>query len=51
MGNYEQLIRPASAFWSLSDGRTMAEKIIFYRNWKPQVNESTGLLGFYPAAR
>jgi len=38
MGDYEQLIRPASAFWRLRDGLTMAEKIILYRNWKYQVN-------------
>jgi len=48
MGDYQQLIRPASAFWSLPDGLTMAEKIMFYRNWKSQVNESTGL--YRPAA-
>jgi len=37
MGDYEQLVRPASAFWRLRDGLTMAEKIILYRNWKFQV--------------
>jgi len=37
MGDYEQLIRPASAFWRLRDGLTMAEKIMLYRNWKCQV--------------
>jgi len=36
MGDYQQLIRPASAFWRLSDGLTMAEKVIFYRNWNNQ---------------
>jgi len=39
MGDYQQLIRPATAFWRLPDGLTMAEKIIFYRNWKRQVDE------------
>jgi len=41
MGDYEQLIRPASAFWGLSDGLTMAEKIMMYRNWKHQVKTFT----------
>jgi len=39
MGDYEQLIRPASAFWRLPDGLTIADKIILYRNWKHQVNK------------
>lgn len=43
MGDYELRIRPASAFWCLPDGLTMAEKILIYRNWKYCVSSNTSL--------
>jgi len=45
MGDYEMRIRPASTFWCLQDGLTMAEKIILYRNWKYQVRVMTVKIG------